>query len=78
MMLHNIEYDLADFEPDIPFPIFFLMPLHVAIHCSPQIPIFTQTLKLTYGLKQFITTVIIISFSSGLDSAIIIVKATSV
>ena len=24
MLLHNTEYDLADFEPDIPFPTFFL------------------------------------------------------
>lgn len=33
---------------------------------------FNYLLKMTYGLKQFIITVIIISFSSGLDSAIII------
>ena len=46
---------------------------------------FNYLLKMAYGLKQFIVqwiqfmiTLIIISFSSGLDSAIIMVRATSV
>ena len=50
---------------------------------------FNYLLKMAYGLKQFIIlfavqwiqfmiTLIIISFSSGLDSAIIMVRATSV